>query len=75
MLSQKAVELARKKLAAPIVFASKKGGRLRFFVDYCELKLLKTREFYLSSPCIVSLSHAYIFFILNVKSGYWNGRL
>ena len=68
------IEPAQSKWAAPVLFAPKKDGKLRFCVDYRKLNTMTVRDSYPLSrmnDCIDSLGQAQIFNTLAVYSGYW----
>lgn len=74
MLAQKVFEPAQTEWAAPIFFAPKKHGNLRFCVYYRRLDTLTKRDSYaipITDECIDALSEPAVFFILNAISGYW----
>ena len=68
------VEPSESEWASPIVFALKKDGSLRFFVDYRRLNKATIRDSYpipRMDECIDSLAHAKVFSTLDCNSGYW----
>lgn len=57
-----------------MLFARKKDGKLRFFVDYRKLNELTIKDSYLlprMDECIDSLCEAKVFKTLDAYSGYW----
>ena len=74
MLEANVIEPSTSEWAAPIVFAPKKDGTLRFCVDYRKLNALTVRDSYpipRMDECIDSLGDAEIFTSLDANSGYW----
>ena len=74
MLSLDVIEPANSEWAAPIVFAPKKCGALRFCIDYRRLNAVTLRDSYpipRMDECIDSLGQANIFSSLDCNSGYW----
>lgn len=74
MLVMDVFEPTQTEWEAPIVFARKKDGAFRFFVDYCKLKAVTIRDF---NPiphmddCINYLGDATIFSTRDANSDYW----
>ena len=74
MLKAGVIEPAKTEWAAPIVFAPKKDGSLRFCVDYRRLNAETVRDSYpipRMDECIDSLGDAQLFSTLDANSGYW----
>ena len=60
--------------AAPVLFAPKKDGRLRFCIDYRRLNEITVKDSYpipRMDECIDSLGDAAVFTSLDAYSGYW----
>ncbi len=78
ILEQDIIEPATSEWAAPIVFAPKKDGSLRFCIDYRRLNAATKRDAYpipRMDECIDSLGDAQIFTLLDANSGYWQIEL
>ena len=74
MLAMNVIEPAQSEWAAPIVFAPKKDGALRFCVDYRRLNAITVRDSYpipRMDECMDSLGTAKTFSTLDANSGYW----
>ena len=74
MLTEGVIEPSTSEWAAPVVFAPKKDGTLRFCVDYRRLNAVTLRDSYpipRMDECIDSLGDAKIFSTLDCNSGYW----
>ena len=74
MLKQRFIELSTSEWAAPVVFAPKKDGSLRFCIDYRRLNTLTIRDSYpipRMDECIDSLGDATVFSTLDANAGYW----
>lgn len=74
MLEADVIEPSTSEWAAPIVFAPKKDGSLRFYVDYRRLNAVTIRDSYpiqRIDECIDSLGSAEIFSTLDCNWGYW----
>ncbi len=68
------IEPATSEWAAPVLFAPKKDGRLRFCVDYRKLNEMTVRDSYplpRMDECIDSLGEAKVFSTLDAYAGYW----
>ena len=68
------IEPAQSEWAAPVLFAPKKDGKLRFCIDYRKLNGMTVRDSYplpRMDECIDSLGDAQIFTTLDAYSGYW----
>lgn len=77
MLEQKVIELPQNEWAAPIVFAPKKDGTMRFCYDYMRLIALETRDLYPIScveEWIESLGKATASSTYDANSGFWHGE-
>ena len=75
MLKQGVIELSTSEWAAPVVFAPKKDGSLRFCIDYRRLNALTIRDSYpipRMDECIDSLGDATVFSTLDANAGYWH---
>ena len=68
------IEPSQSEWAAPVLFAPKKDGKLRFCIDYRRLNSMTIRDSYplpRMDDCIDSLGSATIFTTLDAYSGYW----
>ena len=68
------IEPAYSEWAAPVLFAPKKDGKLRFCIDYRKLNQASVKDSYplpRMDECIDSLGTAKIFTTLDAYSGYW----
>ena len=68
------IEPAQSEWAAPVLFAPKKDGRLRFCIDYRKLNEMTVKDSYplpRMDECIDSLGEAKVFTTLDAYSGYW----
>lgn len=73
MLFHNVVELAQSKWVAPIAFAPRKDGFLRFCVNYKKLKDQTRCDSYLIpwiEECVDSLRKAVVFSSIDASSGY-----
>ena len=67
------IELPNSEWEAPVLFAPKKDGRLRFCIDYRKLNLMKIKDSYpiqRMDECIDSLGNASVLTTLDAYSGY-----
>lgn len=74
MLAAGVIEPSISEWAAPVVFAPKKDGTLRFCIDYRRLNAVTIRDSYpipRMDECIDSLGDAQVFSTLDCNSGYW----
>ena len=74
MMEVDVIEPAVSEWAAPIVFAPKKDGSLRFCIDYRRLNAVTIRDSYpipRMDECIDSLGDTQVFSTLDCNSGYW----
>ena len=74
MLKADVIEASSSEWAAPIVFAPKKDGSLRFCIDYRKLNevtLLDSYPIPRMDECIDSLGDAQYFSTLDANWGYW----
>lgn len=74
MFEQEVLESVTTEWAAPIVFAPKKDGIMRFCVDYRRLNAIAQRDSYpipRIDECIDSLGESTVFSTLDANSGYW----
>ena len=68
------IEPSNSEWAAPVLFAPKKDGRLRFCIDYRRLNTITVKDSYpipRMDECIDSLGDAKVFTTLDAYSGYW----
>ncbi|CAB0039647.1 unnamed protein product [Trichogramma brassicae] len=74
MLANGIIEPSDSPYNSPIVMAKKKGGKLRFCVDYRQLNEIsidQAQQIPLISDSLKDLGDATIFSTLDLKSGYW----
>ena len=68
------IEPSNSEWAAPVLFAPKKDGRLRFCIDYRKLNTMTIKDSYplpRMDECIDTLGDARIFTTLDAFNGYW----
>lgn len=72
------IERARTEYAEPIVFATKKDGMLRFWVDYRKLNAETKRDasqIHRMEECICSFGESTVSSNFDVNSGYWQAEI
>ena len=68
------MEESNSEWAAPVLFAPKKDGKLRFCIDYRKLNAMTVKDSYplpRMDECIDTLGDAKIFTTLDAFWGYW----
>ena len=72
------IEPAMSEWAAPVLFAPKKDGKLRFCIDYRKLNSMTVKDTYplpRMDECIDSLGESEYFTTLDAFAGYWQINL
>jgi len=72
------IEPAYSEWAAPVLFAPKKDGKLRFCIDYRKLNSMTQKDTYplpRMDECIDTLGEAEYFTTLDAYSGYWEMKI
>ena len=72
------IEESNSEWAAPVLFAPKKDGKLRFCVDYRTLNAMTVKDSYplpRMDECVDTLGAANIFTTLDAFWGYWQIKL